>query len=133
MKISLLIAPFVVILAICLKQSIAEPPHDFSAKTSQPPAITQKIIQLADTCHQRWQVLDWTVGQQNILARNNPAFTQGIKNICRARAELFFEGYEISPFIAQDSQNQVFPIVFRYSVQEIKAQLRLHLPKLRLI
>ena len=133
MKISLLIAPLVVILAICFKQSIADPPLDTSAQTTLSPAITEKIIQLADTCYQRWQVLGWKVGQQNMLASHNPAFSQGIKNICRARAELFFEGYEISPFIAHNSQNQVFPIVFRYSVEEIKTQLRLHLPKLRLI
>ncbi len=68
-----------------------------------------------------------------MLARDNLAFNEGVRNICQARAELFFEGYEIKPFIAADSQQEVFQLVFRPNVDAIKSQIRLNLPKLRLI
>lgn len=134
MKFSPLIAPLAMLFFISFNQSFAESTRDTLATIDNDATIAEdKIVQLAETCHEKWQNLHWVMGQQNILAKNNPAFSNGIMNICRARAELFFEGYELTPFIEPDSQSEVFPIVFRYSVEEIKSQIRLHLPKLRLI
>jgi len=134
MKLSPFIAPLAVLFVISFNQSIAESARDTLATIEKGSVIANdKVAQLAETCHQQWQTLKWKIGQQNTLAQNNPAFNRGIKNICRARAELFFEGYELSPFIEPNTQEQVFPIVFRFSVDEIKAQLRLNLPKLRII
>jgi len=134
MKLTAIIASFLVILFIVFNYTFAGSPLQLVTNESADTTIPeQKIVELADACHQQWQSFDWLIGQTNISAQDNPAFSQGIRNICRARAELFFEGYELSPFIAADSQSQVFPIVFRADVEEIKAQIRVHLPKLRLI
>jgi len=134
MKFSPFITPLAVLFTISFNQSFAESARDTLATIDKDSAIAEdKIVQLAETCHQDWQNLNWLIGQQNRLAKNNPAFNDGVMKICRARAELFFEGYELNPFIEPDSQNQVFPIVFSFSVEEIKSQIRLHLPKLRLI
>ncbi|WP_438971009.1 hypothetical protein [Methylophaga sp.] len=134
MKLSPFIAPLTVLFLISFNQSFAESARDTLAIVEKDSTIKEdRINQLAETCHQNWRMMDWTIGQQNRLAKDNASFNNGIQNICRARAELFFEGYEVNPFIEPDSQNQVFPIVFRYSVEEIKQQIRLLLPKLRLI
>jgi hypothetical protein len=134
MKYTPFIAPVLVLLVIFFNQTVAESPQQvISSKDKDLIIAEEKIFTLAKACHTKWQSLGWKIGQQNTLAKANPAFNDGIKNICRARAELFFEGYELTPFIAPDSQSQVFPIVFRYDVEEIKAQIRIHLPKLRLI
>ncbi len=134
MKFSPFIAPLAVMFFISFNQSFAESARDTLATIENDASIAEdKIAQLSETCHQKWQSLNWVMGQQNMLAKDSPAFSGGVMNICRARAELFFEGYELTPFIEPDSQSEVFPIVFRYSVEEIKSQIRLHLPKLRLI
>lgn len=91
------------------------------------------IAQLSHVCHVSWQQYDWTIGEQGSLARENNAFSEGIKRICQARAELFFEGYELSPFIAPDAQPTILPIVFIPSVEELKSVMRQNLPALRII
>lgn len=129
MKFSPLIAPSLVVLVIAYNQTFAGASDDTDANASK----GEHIQQLTETCHQAWQEMDWRFGKSNTLARDHAAFSEGIIRVCQARAELFFEGYEISPFIEPGSQQQVFPIVFRSSVDEIKSQIRLHLPRLRLI
>lgn len=134
MNFSPFIPPLAVLFIISFNHSYAQSARDTLATLEQDSVIAEdKIAQLSVTCHQKWQSLNWKLGQQNMPAANNPAFNAGIKKLCRARAELFFEGYELSPFIQPDTQSQVFPFVFHYSVDEIKAEIRLHLPKLRLI
>lgn len=91
------------------------------------------ITQLSQVCFVSWQQYEWTIGEQAILARDNAAFSDGIQRICQARAELFFEGYEVSPFIAPDSQQRIFPIVFMPSVDDVKSVIRQNLPPLKLI
>lgn len=89
------------------------------------------ITDLTDSCHQHWLKHRWIIHGQ--LAQSNQAFSNGIRNVCQARAELFFEGYEISPFIASDEQKSVFPLVLINSVEQIKSQLKTHIPQLRII
>lgn len=91
------------------------------------------ITQLSQVCFVSWQQYEWTIGEQAILARDNAAFSDGIQRICQARAELFFEGYEVSPFIAPDSQQRIFPIVFMPSVDDVKSVMRQNLPPLKII
>jgi hypothetical protein len=91
------------------------------------------ISQLSQFCYVSWQQYEWTIGEQATLARDNAAFSGGIQRICQARAELFFEGYEVSPFIAPDSQHRIFPIVFIPNVDAIKSVLRQNLPPLNMI
>lgn len=124
------IAPILVTLVIALNQTFAcdsKPSCKSNTKTSSP------AQRLAESCYQQWLTLDWTLANTKILAKDNLAFNEGVKKVCQARAELFFEGYEIKPFIAADSQQEVFPLVFRPNVDAIKSQIRLNLPKLRLI
>ncbi len=132
MKFSPFIAPSIVLMVIAFNQTFAGSAPDDQA-VAQINAENNRITQISETCYQGWQQLDWTIGENGIPASNHPAFNEGIKRVCQARAELFFEGYEITPFIEPESQAQVFPIVFQPSVEEIKQQLRQNLPKLRLI
>lgn len=133
MKFSPLIAPSIVLLVIAYNQTFAGS-GDTAANTQAATSTrAEHVAQLAATCHQGWQKMDWVLGHTGTSAKDNPAFSQGMVRVCRARAELFFEGYEISPFIEPGSQQQILPIVFRPSIEEIKDQFRLHLPKLRLI
>jgi pyruvate/2-oxoacid:ferredoxin oxidoreductase alpha subunit len=136
MKYSPLIAPIAVLMVIAYTQTFAGSAQDTarqSAIDAEADAMSSRIAKLADACHSNWQKLDWTMGQDHIPAANNPAFDAGIQRICRARAELFFEGYEIAPLIEPDSQAEIYPIVFGRSVNEIKERIRAYLPKLRLI
>ncbi len=132
MKFSPLIAPSIVLMIVAINQTFAGSTSENQA-TVQMNAEKERITQVSKTCYQGWQNLDWTIGENGMAAANHPAFSAGIKRICQARAELFFEGYEITPFIEPESQPQVFPIVFQSSIDEIKQHLRQNLPKLRLI
>lgn len=132
MKFSPLIAPSLVVLAIIYNQTFAGASEDMNSNTANA-GKSEHIQQVTRTCYQAWEEMDWTFGNNQMLAREHVAFSKGIERICQARAELFFEGYEISPFIQPGSQQQVFPIVFRASVDEIKSHFHLNLPKLRLI
>ncbi|MTI63922.1 hypothetical protein [Methylophaga sp.] len=132
MKFSPFIAPSIVLMIIAFNQTFAGSAPENQA-AAQIHTENQRIVQISETCYQGWQQLGWTIGENGMAAEQHPAFSNGIKRICQARAELFFEGYEISPFIEPDSQPQIFPIVFRPSVEEIKQHLRQNLPKLRLI
>ena len=130
MKYTPFIAPILVTAVIALNQTFAcdsQLACKSNTKTSSP------AQRLAESCYRQWLTLDWTLANAEMLARDNFAFNEGVRNICQARAELFFEGYEIKPFIAADSQQEVFPLVFRPNVDAIKSQIRLNLPKLRLI
>lgn len=132
MKFSPLIAPSVVLMIVAFNQTFAgSAPENQAAAHIK--AENQRISQISKTCYQSWKQLNWTIGENAMSAEDHPAFSQGIKRICQARAELFFEGYEITPFIEPESQAQIFPIVFRPDVEEIKQHLRQNLPKLRLI
>lgn len=91
------------------------------------------ITQLSQVCFVSWQQYEWTIGEHATLARDSAAFSSGIQRICQARAELFFEGYEVSPFIAPDSQQRIFPIVFMPSVDDVKSVMRQNLPPLKII
>lgn len=132
MKFSPFIAPSIVLMIVAFNQTFAGSPSEDKASV-QINAENQRIAQISETCHKGWQQLNWTIGENGMPASQHPAFNQGIKRVCQARAELFFEGYEISPFIDPDARAEIYPIVFRPSVEEIKQHLRLHLPKLRLI
>jgi len=132
MKFSPFIAPSIVLMVVAFNQTFAGSSPDNQA-VAQISAEQQRITQISETCYQSWQQLHWTIGENGMPAANHPAFNNGIKRICQARAELFFEGYEISPFIEPESQAQIYPIVFRPDVEEIKEHLRLNLPQLRVI
>lgn len=94
---------------------------------------SRHISQLSHVCHLSWQQYEWTIGEHGSLARENMAFNEGIKRVCQARAELFFEGYEVSPFIDPEAQHKIFPIVFIPTVDELKSVMRQNLPALRII
>lgn len=91
------------------------------------------VLQLTDWCYADWQQKDWKMGDSQVLAKDNKAFSQGIRKVCRARAELYAEGYEIYPFIGDDTQQEIYAIVFSASVAEIKSHIREHLPALQKI
>lgn len=130
MKSFLISLPIVMLIVLLFTQTSADPNQSKADATS----YTQNHINvLENSCYQNWEALNWTLGESNAPAKQNPAFSEGIHRVCQARAELFFEGYELSPFIAPDSQAEVYPLVFQASVTQIKNQLKLHLPKLRLI
>ncbi|HDY84827.1 MAG TPA: hypothetical protein ENH74_03975 [Methylophaga sp.] len=113
---------------------ISKSDYIYSALTEQgQPERNNESQLLADNCFQKWKTYDWTLGDSGALAVNHAGFTNGIKNICRAKAELFFEGYKLNPFVLPDSQAEIFPIVFLSSYDEIKNQIRQNLPKLQLI
>lgn len=125
----ILLASIVLLLAIGGVYSVSSTsPTDVQAEEEQ-----QHIAQLSHYCYLSWQEYDWTMGEHGLPAKNNIAFAEGIKRICQVRAELFFEGYEVSPFIDPDSQHTIFPIVFMPDEQELKAVIRQNLPPLTVI
>lgn len=89
--------------------------------------------QLTEACYADWQTKGWTIRGQNQLADNHPAFREGIRKVCQARAELYMEGYEITPFIKDDSQRDVYPLVFSSDVEAIKSHLKAFIKPLQLI
>lgn len=91
------------------------------------------VQQLTQWCYADWQQKDWKMGESQVLAKDNAAFSEGIQKVCRARAELYAEGYEIYPFIADDAQREIYAMVFSASVAEIKSHIREHLPALQKI
>jgi|TARA_R100000353_G_scaffold175084_2_gene144511 hypothetical protein len=91
------------------------------------------VIQLTDWCFQHWTEQQWTLGETNLPAVENQSFAEGIRKVCRARAELYAEGYEIYPFITDTMQREIYALVFSASVEDIKSHLKQHLPKLQRI
>lgn len=91
------------------------------------------VDQLAKWCYADWQQKDWKMGDSAVLAKDNPAFSEGIQKVCRARAELYAEGYDLYPFIADDAQREIYAMVFSASVADIKSHIREHLPALQKI
>ncbi|AUZ84563.1 hypothetical protein [Methylophaga nitratireducenticrescens] len=91
------------------------------------------VMQLSQWCFDHWKQQQWTLGETNLPAVENQAFSEGIQKICRARAELYAEGYEIYPFITDTMQREIYALVFSASVEDIKSHLKQHLPKLQRI
>ncbi|MEX1199870.1 MAG: hypothetical protein WEB02_03680 [Methylophaga sp.] len=91
------------------------------------------VQQLSEWCYADWQQKDWKMGESQVLAKDNEAFSEGIRKVCRARAELYAEGYEIYPFIADDAQREIYTMIFSATVAEIKSHIREHLPALQKI
>lgn len=118
------------ILFIMLSLSLA-------ACAEEPPEALEDNIdpvqRLTDWCYADWQQKDWKMGDSQVLAKDNDAFSEGIRKVCRARAELYAEGYEIYPFIDDDAQREIYALVFSASVEEIKSHIRQHLPALQKI
>lgn len=131
LRILVLSAVLVLLFIIGRSCSVSAPPPEQATETAADE--NRHIAQLSHVCHASWQQYDWRIGEHGTLARENVAFSNGIKRICRARAELFFEGYELSPFIAPDAQHSIFPIVFIPTVDELKSVIRQNLPALRVI
>jgi hypothetical protein len=96
-------------------------------------ALSPQIETLTTHCHQQWKQYGWTIGQYQDLAADNAAFNQGIQRICQAKSELFIEGYEVQPLIDEDSQEEIFRLVFLPTVDIIKAQIKVYLPQLRVL
>lgn len=91
------------------------------------------VIQLTQWCFEHWKDQQWTMSESDLLAIDNLAFSEGIQKVCRARAELYAEGYEIYPFITDTMQREIYALVFSASVEDIKSHLKQHLPKLQRI
>jgi hypothetical protein len=131
LRIIVLSALVVLVISISRSFSVSSSPED---RTSETATNEQRhITQLTRVCHATWQQYDWQIGEHGTLARENIAFDSGIQRVCQARAELFFEGYELSPFIDPDAQSSIFPIVFIPNVDELKSVIRQNLPALRVI
>jgi hypothetical protein len=103
------------------------------AEPSNSRIAAAQVSVLSDACYENWTQQQWKIGQSTRLAASNPAYSNGIQNICQAKAELYYEGYEITPFISEDERGEVNLIVFLPSVDEIKNQLRAVLPELRVL
>jgi len=121
-RLKLLLSMFCISLAAC-----AEEATDALEDNIDP------VQQLSEWCHADWQQKDWKMGESQMLAKDNDAFSEGIRKVCRARAELYAEGYEIYPFIADDAQREIYTMVFSATVTEIKSHIREHLPALNKI
>lgn len=91
------------------------------------------VVQLTEWCFNNWKQQQWTLGETNLPAVDNQAFSEGIQKVCRARAELYAEGYEIYPFITDTMQREIYALVFSASVEDIKSHLKQHIPKLQRI
>lgn len=91
------------------------------------------VMQLSQWCFDHWKEQQWTMGESGLPAVDNQAFSEGIQKVCRARAELYAEGYEIYPFITDTMQREIYALVFSASVDDIKSHLKEHLPKLQRI
>jgi|GEM_PF-906132 len=129
----IIVLSVVLVLVIIISRAVYLGSSAQSGARESASAANRHITQLSHVCHTSWQQYDWRIGEQGSLARDSVAFSDGIKRICRARAELFFEGYELSPFISPDAQHAIFPIVFIPTVEELKSVMRQNLPPLRVI
>lgn len=96
-------------------------------------AKTDPVMQLTEWCFDHWKEQQWTMGESDLPAVDNLAFSEGIRKVCRARAELYAEGYEIYPFITDTMQREIYALVFSADVEDIKSHLKQHLPKLKRI
>lgn len=96
-------------------------------------ATVDPVMLLADWCFEHWKAQQWTLGETHLPAIDNLAFTEGVRKVCRARAELYAEGYEIYPFITDTMQREIYALVFSADVDAIKSHIKQHLPPLRRI
>lgn len=69
------------------------------------------VRQLSNDCFQEWQSRDWRLGEDAALAAEIPVYAAAIERICAASAELFAEGYPVSPYI-HHSQRAILPFIF---------------------
>lgn len=69
------------------------------------------VRQLSNDCFQEWQSRDWRLGEDAARAAEIPDYVAAIERICSASAELFAEGYPVSPFI-HHSQRAILPFIF---------------------
>lgn len=88
---------------------------------------------LTKICFESWESQHWIMGESTLPAQQNENFRTGVHKVCQARAELYAEGYEIYPLITDNSQREIYALVFSADVESIKAHLKEHLPKLRVI
>lgn len=88
---------------------------------------------LTTICFESWEAQHWIMGESTLSAQQNENFRTGVHKVCQARAELYAEGYEIYPLITDNSQREIYALVFSADVESIKAHLKEHLPKLRVI
>lgn len=96
-------------------------------------ATSDPVVLLTDWCFENWKEQQWTLGDSNLPAIDNLAFAEGVRKVCRARAELYAEGYEIYPFISDTMQREIYALVFSSDIEDIKSHIKQHLPKLRRI
>ena len=134
MKYLLMLVVFSTLLFVESAHYYQETPSTNNGKLKHMTRIPEsQINMLAHTCYKDWKKLNWKIGGSQMAADKNPAFREGIKRVCLARSELFFEGYDLSPFIKADTESKVYPIVFLPTVEEIKSHMKTMLPKLRVI
>lgn len=88
---------------------------------------------LTKVCFESWESQHWIMGESTLPAQQNENFRTGVHKVCQARAELYAEGYEIYPLIMDNSQREIYALVFSADVESIKSHLKEHLPKLRVI
>lgn len=104
-----------------------------SVETNSTELAIDPVEALTTICFESWEAQHWVMGESTLPAQQNENFRTGVHKVCQARAELYAEGYEIYPLIADNSQREIYALVFSADVESIKAHLKEHLPKLRVI
>lgn len=66
---------------------------------------------LEDDCFNEWKHRGWVIGEDNTPATQVPTFVEGIKRICKVRADMFADNPDISPYI-QGRLAEIAPYVF---------------------
>ncbi len=62
-------------------------------------ASSDKEDKIINLCYEEWKDRGWTIGAENKPAHKDFSTKMLILNICRARAELYLEGYRINPIV----------------------------------
>lgn len=106
---------------------------DDKIETVPADADIDPVEALTKVCFESWEAQHWIMGESTLPAQQNENFRTGVHKVCQARAELYAEGYEIYPLITDNSQREIYALVFSADVESIKAHLKEHLPKLRVI
>ncbi len=60
---------------------------------------SDKEDKITNLCYEEWKNRGWTIGKENKPAHKDFSTKMLILNICRARAELYLEGYRINPIV----------------------------------
>jgi len=106
---------------------------DDSVETVSAEPDIDPVEALTKICFESWEAQHWIMGESTIPAQQNENFRIGVQKVCQARAELYAEGYEIYPLITDNSQREIYALVFSADVESIKSHLKEYLPKLRVI